>query len=289
MSMWLDLAECAHSIAYVQAGAIRTRYVEAGRAQDEALIFLHGSGGYLEAYQRNIAAHSERFRVLVPDMLGHGFSDKPDYPYEPHVYVEHLLRFMDALGVERAHFSGESLGGWVAARLAASHPGRVGKLVLNTAAGVHFDPVVSARIHELSIKAASAPSRETVRARMEWLMLDPTRVTDEMVELRYRVYCQPGFAQAMKNIMCLHTAEYRLPNLLTPQELASIKAPTLVVWTSHDPGSSVAIGKQLADAIPGAEFVVMDNCGHWPQFEDAEHFNQVHLSFLSNERARNAV
>jgi len=279
--MWLELAECAHRIGYVRAGEIRTRYLEAGQATNEPLIFLHGSGGYLEAYQRNIAVHTDKFRVFALDMVGHGFSDKPDLPYEPHVYVDHLLHFMDSLGLERASFSGESLGGWVAARLAATHPDRVNRLVLNTAAGVHFDPAVSARIYELSVKAASEPSRANVRTRMEWLMLDPTQLTDEMVELRYRVYCQPGFARAMENIMCLHTAKYRIPNLLTKDELASIKAPTLVVWTSHDPGSSVAIGRQLADSIPGSSFIVMDKCGHWPQFEDALNFNKVHHAFLS--------
>lgn len=280
MSMWMDLAGCAYRLRCVDAGGVRTRVLEAGDEQAEALVFLHGSGGTLEAYTRNVAAHARHFRVVVPDMLGHGFSDKPDHPYEPRHYVQHLLALLDALGIRRAHFSGESLGGWVAARLATTAPERVGRLVLNTAAGVHFDPAVSARIHALSIEAARVPTADTVRRRLEWLMLDPAQVTDEMVELRLAVYGQPGFARAMEHIMCLHTADYRLPNLLLPAELARVAAPTLVLWTSHDPGSSVAIGRQLADAIPGARFVVMDRCGHWPQFEDAEHFNRLHLAFL---------
>ncbi len=280
MSMWLDMAGTAYRIGYVQAGEVRTRYLEAGAADAPPVLFLHGSGGYLEAYLRNIPAHAARFRVLAMDMLGHGFTDKPDFPYEPRHYVDHIVRFLDALGIARVHVSGESLGGWVAARLATTHPDRVGKLVLNTAAGVHFDPQVSARIHQLSIAAARDPTRETVRKRLEWLMLDARNVTDEMVELRHRVYSQPGFAQTMANIMCLHTAEYRLPNLLTDAELAGIRAPTMVVWTTHDPGSSIAIGEGLARRIPGARFVLMENCGHWPQFEDAERFNALHIAFL---------
>ena len=281
MSMWLDMVGCPYRLDMVDAGGIRTRFLEAGPADQPVLIFLHGSGGYLEAYLKNIAAHAGRFRVLAVDMLGHGFTDKPDHPYEPRHYVEHLVAFMDAMGVSKAHVSGESLGGWVAARMASSVPERVGKLVLNTAAGVQFDPKVSARIYELSLAAVRSLSRETVRKRLEWLMLDPARVTDEMVELRYRVYSQPGFLTTMANIMCLHTAEYRLPNLLTADELRSIRAPTLVLWTSHDPGSSVQIGRQLADSIPGSRFVVMEHCGHWPQFEDPDVFNQLHLSFLT--------
>jgi 2-hydroxy-6-oxonona-2,4-dienedioate hydrolase len=280
MSMWLDLAGLTYRIRFVTAGGIRTRLLEAGRADAQPVVFLHGSGGYLEAYTRNIAAHAEHFRVIALDMLGHGFSDKPDHPYRVRDYVAHLKAVCDALALDRVHLSGESLGGWVAARFALAHPERVRRLVLNTAAGVHFDPAVSQRIRDLSIQAAAAPSRENIRKRLEWLMLDPTQVSDEMVEMRYRVYCEPGFARVMEHIMCLHTAEYRLPELLTTEELARLAAPTLVLWTSHDPGSSVAIGQGLADRIPGARFVVMDRCGHWPQFEDAAAFNRLHIDFL---------
>ncbi|MSP98198.1 MAG: alpha/beta hydrolase [Betaproteobacteria bacterium] len=281
-SMWLDLLGCEYRLGYTQAGPIRTRYLEAGFGGRETIVFLHGSGGYLEAYLRNIAPHAERYRVFAIDMIGHGYSDKPDHPYEPEHYVGHLVDFMDAMGLERVHVSGESLGGWVAERMAVTHPHRVGKIILNTAAGVHYDPEVSNRIHSLSLKAARDPNKENIRKRLEWLMLDPKVVTDEMVEMRYKVYTQPGFAKTMENIMCLHTAEFRLRNLMTEAELARVQAPTLVLWTTHDPGSSVEIGRQLARGIKGSRFVVMDRCGHWPQFEDANTFNRLELEFLAS-------
>ncbi|WP_206047176.1 alpha/beta fold hydrolase [Noviherbaspirillum denitrificans] len=282
MTYWTDLVDVEHRIAYVDAGGIHTRYLDAGPRDAEVVLFLHGSGGYLEAYSQNVRAHARHFRVIALDMLGHGYTDKPDHPYEPKHYVKHIVDFLDALGIARAHVSGESLGGWVAARLASTHPERVGKIVLNTAAGVHYDPEVSARIHTLSLNAVNNLNPENVRKRLEWLMLDPARVTDEMVEMRYRVYAQPGFPKTMAHIMCLHTAEFRVPNLMTPEEMAKVKAPALVLWTSHDPGSSVEIGRRLASMIPDSKFVVMDNCGHWPQFEDAENFNKLHIDFLLN-------
>ncbi len=280
MSMWMSMLGTEYKIGFVNAGGVRTRYLEAGRREKPALVFLHGSGGYLEAYLRNIKAHAEDFNVFAIDMVGHGYSDKPDHPYEPKHYVEHLRDFMDAMKLERAHISGESLGGWVAARMASTYPSRVGKIVLNTAAGFHFDPERSARFRMLSINAAREPIHENIRKRLEWLMLDPSIVTEEMVEMRYRVYIQPDFAKAMENIVCLHTPEFRLPNLLTKEELSTIKAPTLVLWTSHDPGSTVEVGQALAAAIPDSRFVVMDQCGHWPQFEDAENFNRTQIDFL---------
>jgi len=280
MSMWMQLASVEHRLGYVNCGGVRTRFLEAGMGNKQALLFLHGSGGYLEAYLSNVRAHAEHFHVLVPDMIGHGYTDKPDHPYEPRHYVEHLRGFCDALGLEQVHLSGESLGGWVAARFATTYPARVGRLVLNTAAGVHYDPAVSDRIYSLSTKAAAEPSRDNIRKRLEWLMLDPRRVTDEMVELRYRIYTQPGYARVMQHIMCLHTEKYRIPNLMSEAEMSAVRAPTLVLWTSHDPGSSVDIGRRLAGWIPGAKFVVMDNCGHWPQFEDADNFNRIQIEFL---------
>ena len=284
MSLWLDLAGCEYRIAYVNAGGLRTRYLEAGREgrenSKEALIFLHGSGGYLEAYTKNIPAHAKHMRVFAIDMIGHGWTDKPDHPYEPKHYVKHLLDFCNAMGLERVHLSGESLGGWVATHFASTHPGRTGKIILNTAAGVHYDPAVSARIHEMSIKAAENPSRENIKKRLEWLMLDPSIVTEEMVDLRYKVYTMPNFGKVMRNVMCLHTAEFRVPNLISEEECARITAPTLVIWTSHDPGSTIEVGKKLAGMIRGSKFVVMDKCGHWPQFEDPDNFNRLQLEFL---------
>ncbi len=282
MSMWLSMLGCEYRMGFVQAGPIRTRYLEAGVGNKETIVLLHGSGGYLEAYVRNIGAHAQRYHVIALDMIGHGYSDKPDRPYVPKDYVQHLCDFMDAMKLKRIHISGESLGGWVAEHMAATHPERVGKIILNTAAGVHYDPEASNRLYTLSLKAASEPNRENIRKRLEWLMLDPSIVTDEMVEMRYRVYTQPGWAQCMKNIMCLHTPEYRLPNLMTPEEWAKVVAPTLVLWTTHDPGSTVEVGKKLADGIKGAKFVVMDNCGHWPQFEDADTFNRIQMDFLAS-------
>ena len=76
-----------------------------------ALIFLHGTGGHAEAYVRNLAAHAAHFDTYAIDMLGHGYTSKPDYDYEIPRYIEHLLGFLDARGIERVSLSGESLGG----------------------------------------------------------------------------------------------------------------------------------------------------------------------------------
>ncbi|GAA5065337.1 alpha/beta fold hydrolase [Nocardia callitridis] len=279
-SIWSDLQAVAFTQGYLDAGGVRTRYLHAGTPDKPVLVFLHGSGGHAEAYVRNLAAHAAHFSTWSIDMLGHGYSDKPGHPLEIEHYVRHLLAFFDAIGAESVCLSGESLGGWVAARAAVDHPERIRRLVLNTAGGSQADPEVMRRIIELSMAAARDPSWDTVRARIKWLMADKTKDYDDIVASRQRIYRQPGFVDAMSDIMALQDPVIRQRNLLGPDEYGAITAPTMVVWTSDDPTADVAEGRRIASMIPSARFELMPGCGHWPQYEDPKSFDALHLEFL---------
>lgn len=282
MFLWPEIASGTVRLGYVDAGPVRTRYVEAGdTAAREAVLFIPGTGGHLEAFTRNLLPHAKHWRTIALDMVGHGYSSKPDHDYEIRHYVRHLLDFADALGLDRLHVHGESLGGWIAAQFAIDHPGRVASLTLNTAGGLNTDPKVMERVYNVTMKAVAEASPETVRARLEWLMNDPARVTDDLVELRFAIYTQPGFLQAMKHILCLQNMDIRMRNVLTEESLSRISAPTLVIWTDHDPTAPVATGERFVAAIPNAvPLVVMDDCAHWPQWEKADAFNALHIDFL---------
>ncbi|MDB5042805.1 MAG: hypothetical protein JWN27_3531 [Candidatus Eremiobacteraeota bacterium] len=285
MSFWTELASRgAFAIRFDEIGGVRTRYLEAGDG-GEAVVLLHGTGGHLETYVANVMPHAARFRVFVPDLLGHGFTGKPDRDYEIRDYVAHLRDFLDAKGIARAHLSGESLGGWIAAQFAIDHPERVARLVLNTAGGLTADPQVMARVRDLSLAAVEQLSRETVRKRLEWLMYDPATVTDELVDMRYAVYSQPGFLGAMRHIVCLQEMETRRRNMLDEEHLERIAAPTLVIWTTHDPTGAVEVGERFRNAIPNARLVVLDRCAHWPQYEQADAFNALQIGFLTEPAA----
>lgn len=279
-SIWSDLQGVAFEQGYLDAGGVRTRYLRAGDPAKPVLMLLHGSGGHAEAYVRNLAAHAEHFWTWSIDMLGHGYTDKPGHPLEIPHYVAHLIAVLDAIGADQASISGESLGGWVAARAAIDHPDRVARLVLNTAGGSQADPEVMKRIITLSMAAVENPDWETVQARIKWLMADKSKDYDDIVASRQRIYRLPGFVDAMRDIMALQDPEIRARNLLGPGEYGKITAPTLVVWTSDDPTADVAEGKRIASMIPGSRFELMPGCGHWPQYEDAETFDRLHLDFL---------
>jgi 2-hydroxy-6-oxonona-2,4-dienedioate hydrolase len=279
-SVWSDLQGVAFSQGYLDADGVRTRYLHAGDTDKPALVFLHGSGGHAEAYVRNLEAHAEHFSTWSIDMLGHGYTDKPGHPLEIDHYVSHLVSVFDAIGAERVHLSGESLGGWVASRAAIDHPDRIDRLVLNTAGGSQADPEVMKRIISLSMAAVEAPTWETVQARIKWLMADKTKDYDDIVASRQRIYRQPGFVNAMRDIMALQDPEIRARNLLGASDYGAIAALTLVVWTSDDPTADVTEGQRIASMIPGARFEVMPGCGHWPQYEDPKTFNRLHVDFL---------
>jgi 2-hydroxy-6-oxonona-2,4-dienedioate hydrolase len=280
MSLWPEMATGEFALKSIAAGGVHTRYLEAGRKDAPALVFIHGTGGHLETFNRNVFEHARHFRVLALDMVGHGFSSKPDHPYEIRHYVEHLDNFLTAVGVDRAHLHGESLGGWIAAQYAIDHPERVNRLVLNTAGGLNTDEQVMQRVYSVTMNAVRNASIETVRKRLEWLVHDPRDIPDDLVELRLAIYTQPGFEQAMENILCLQHMEIRMRNVLTDESLSRIRSSTLVIWTEHDPTAPIETGARFAKAIPDAQLVVLKGCAHWPQWEAAAIFNKLHVDFL---------
>jgi 2-hydroxy-6-oxonona-2,4-dienedioate hydrolase len=277
-TLWTELAGLDYTTRHVQVGPWSTRVLEAGAG--EPLILMHGTGGHLEAYARNLRALSQRFRVIAYDYPGHGWTTTAERDLEIDDYAAHLIGVMDALGIGSAHLSGESLGGWVAVMFAARHPERVARLVLNTPGGTMATPEVMERIRSLSQAAADDPSEERIRARLEWLMADPRSVTDELVAIRRGIYSRPGFAVSMRHILCLQDPEIRRRNLVTEADLKAVAAPTLVIWTSDDPSGPAGAGMEMAEHIPSGQFQLIEGAGHWPQWEQAETFNRLALEFL---------
>jgi len=146
--------------------------------------------------------------------------------------------------------------------------------------GTMANPQVMERLYTLSMEAAKDPSWERVKARLEWLMADPSMVTDDLIKTRQAIFQQPDWLQACENNMALQNLEIRKRNMLTDEALGRIQAPALVLWTTKDPSGPVTEAQRIASLIPGAKLAVMENCGHWPQYEDTETFNKIHLDFL---------
>ncbi|MFJ8965658.1 alpha/beta fold hydrolase [Lentzea sp. NPDC102401] len=282
VSIWSELSHVDHTVRHVdvpvRGHTVRTRILQAGSGPE--LVLLHGTGGHLEAYARDIAGLAEDFHVTAYDMVGHGWSDLPDLPYTIDVLSEHLVGLLDALGVEKAHLSGESLGGWVVAWVAAHFPDRVDRLVLNTPGNIANKPEVMQRMRDSTMAAVLDPSEETVRRRVEFLFHHKEMVTDELVNLRRQVYSRPGFVQAITNTLVLQDPVVRKDFAWDPAWVGKVAAPTLLLWTSHDPTGGLDEADMLLGWLPDARVHVIDDAGHWPQWEKVSEFLDTHRTWL---------
>ena len=294
-SIWVGLmgAQVLHG-----GNRYQGRYVEAGSG--EPLILLHGQGGHVENFCRNIMPFARHFHVYALDCVWHGSGPQP--PFNPELiptYVDQVLDFMDWKGIESAHFEGQSMGGWTAMHIALEHPERTRKLVLTTAQGfvLHPEPggkakpgeevggLPGADVLKPFVSFLENPTQENIRLRLERLLARPELLPEEMVDVRRKIYTNPvmnrSLLQVVKQYMGGPGSEPQ-KHLLTETELARIKAPTLVYWSERNPVPPPA-GELLAAAIPGAKHHLVADTGHWAQFENADEHNRVVLRFLTGD------
>lgn len=281
-SIWVSLL--GSQTRYYDARGVRTRAIESGSG--EPLILLHGVGGHAEAYAHNVVPLGAHFRTLAIDYLGHGLTGGIDGPLTKEAYARHLVDFMDAAGIAKANLLGESLGGWIAVWTSLLHPERVGKIVYAVGAklDVPVDEAAAKRtavgrseLIRLSKQFNENPSRENVRARLNWLFRDPARdVTEELVDLRWALYrrTEAGGTRGHAGGGAPRDGD------LTPERLRTIVHPVLVLWTDHNPSASVAEASEAMKYLPNAQLTVMEDCGHWPQWEHPDNFNEIVREYL---------
>lgn len=294
-TLWMTLL--GTQIRYL-GSEFSTRVIESG--EGEPLILIHGNGGHAESYARNVKPLGQGgYRAMSIDLLWHGLSSKP--PFEPDMvptYARQVIDLMDSEGIERAHLEGESLGGWVCMWLALHYPDRVGKVVLNTCAGIRWnegsvgEDVAGGReaLRNRSLDALENPSREKVRRRLEWLVADPSIVTEELIDLRYHMMTTEEGRKAQLQIANNSFGFGSGTKAEIPEgQLAEIKAETLVLWTDQNPGHGPDTGRKIAELIPGARFHLIEQAAHWPQWEQPAEHNRTVLDFLNGSGAEKEV
>lgn len=219
------------------------------------VVLVHGLSGSGRWWARNVDALAEQFRVFVVDLLGFG-SSRGAHPFQLRDAAAYLAAWLDRLGIDRASIVGHSMGGFIAADLAARYPAQVERLVLVDA--VALPPRYGPLRHALGL------GRALCRLPASFL---PVLVADA---------CRAG----------PRTIGTAARELLTTQDyppLDRIQAPTLVVWGEHDKLVPLEHGRQLCEGLPGARLVVVPRAGHNPMWDRPAEFNRLVGAFLAGD------
>lgn len=258
----------------------KTNYHDQGEGQP--VLMIHGSGPGVSGFVNWRLAMPElakSCRVIVPDMLGFGYSERPaDGRYAPERWVAQALGLMDALGLAQADIVGNSFGGALALMLAIRHPQRVRRLVLMGAAGLNFELTPG-----LDAVWGYQASMDDMRRIMDIFAFDRTRITEDIVRSRFDASVQPGAQEAFASMFPAPRQRW-VQALASPVEaIRAIPHETLIIHGREDKVIPLSNSLRLCELIPRAQLHVYGRCGHWTQIEHAGRFARLVRDFLTEQ------
>ena len=270
--------EIANSIV---AEGIRTNYHDVG--QGFPVLMIHGSGPGVSAWANwrlTIPVLSQKSRVIAPDMVGFGFSDRPpDIQYNMDTWVKQAVGLLDALKIEKADLIGNSFGGGLALALACRHPERVRRLVLMGSVGVPF--VITPGLDAVW---GYQPSIDTMRQLLDIFAYDRKLVNDDLAKLRYEASIQPGFQESFSAMFPAPRQRWVDAMCSAEQAIRQLPHPTLVIHGRDDKVIPLSNALTLVQWIPDSQLHVYGQCGHWTQIEHAQRFSTLVSDFLNEAK-----
>ena len=252
---------------------LKLHYLEAGK-KGPHLVFLHGLGGSSLTWSFNITVLRKEFHIIAPDLLGFGRSDKPLISYRVSLITEYLHEFFSDLNISNLILVGSSLGGWVAAHFTLTYPDMVEKLILADSAGYALEHSISDRERSL----INAVTLNDAKAFFKQLFFNSQLVNESELKIRLKYKLKSNEPYVIDQI--LDSIEKKQDVL--DYRLSGIKIPTLIIWGKEDQVVPFDHALRFHQEISGSKLVVFDQCGHVPQAEKAESFNQEVLQFISN-------
>ncbi len=253
----------------ITAGGSAIGVDETGGGDALPIVFLHGVGSDKSVWRPQLAHFGTSRRALAFDYPGYGDSDPAPDGTTRDDYAAAILAAMDALGVERAHICGLSLGGVIAIAIHHAAPDRCASLILADTFAVHPD---GQGIYDRSV-AGSADMRAFAEARSDFLLAQPAdpAVRSEVVETMSRIdpaaYCIGAKA--------VWLADQR-------DRVAEIAVPTLIVCGDQDRPTPPALSEELHRMIPGSRLEMIADAGHLTNLERPSEFNRLVEEFISN-------
>lgn len=271
---------------FIRIDGFNIRYRDVGAA-GPVLLCLHGIGGSLELWNRQIEGLSDRFRVIAIDLPGHGISDLGQQPYDLPDFAALCWRFLDALGIDKVFIAGNSMGGAIALLMAGQNQDRTQKIILAGAASLGRRAPLPFRLMSLPVigEILTKPGKAGVDQQIKAILFDPATATDEIRNCVTRNNAKPGGAKAFLATLRLMTdiGGQRQPMVDRAQTtLSSLRIPVLFIHGRED---AVVIPDHSVEAqklTPNSRLVMLDRCGHTPQLEKPSQFNTATAEFLSS-------
>ena len=249
----------------------KIRYLEEGTSKN-TLILLHGLGASAERWEDVIPLFAKKFRVIVPDLIGFGYSDKPSIDYTTDYFAEFMSKFVEKVGIKEMSIIGSSLGGQIAAEFIINQNVDVKKLVLVSPSGVmkHSTPALDAYI-----SAALYPNNES--ALNAFQAMSGRKKIDGKIVSRFVERMQlPNAKMAfMSTLLGLSNSK------VITEKLQLITIPTLIVWGENDPVIPIEYAQSFVSGINDCRFYKMIGCAHTPYVEKPEKFFQIVSDFLN--------
>lgn len=258
-----------------------TRWSDSG-GKGPALVLVHGLANSLEIWDRVSGKLARDFRVIAFDLPGFGCASRPDAAYDGPFFATQLDAFLDAVGLERCILVGNSLGASIIVRLAALAPERIEKAVLAAPGGFGRKTNLMMRIPALPIVGnwlgRPTPSNNALTLRLA--IHDASNVPPALVELTNRYAAVPGsdisYVRTLQTGVSLRGSR----DCGVVAEIArNFPAPSLIVWGRQDRVFPVAHAENAARLLPKSSTLIIDECGHYPQWEHADVFADAVAEF----------
>ncbi len=277
-------------VKYVEvSGNQEIAYVDEGSGQ-ETVVFIHGLGTYLHAWEKNISALKAEYRCIAIDLPGYGKSSKLPHDGSMTYYADVVMEVLDQLNIESAVLAGHSMGGQISMVAALRYPQRVEKLVLASPAG---------------FERFTEGQKEWFREVMSLSGVKKTTAESIMTNAAYNFYNMPDYAEfIITDRLAMRKAEdfdnycytvvrsvHGMVDQPVIDKLEQIKQPTLILFGENDnlipnrylnPGATNDIAEVGHSKIPNSELVMVPECGHFIPLEKADAFNDAIRQFLSD-------
>jgi len=268
---WMYAREFFHGVENhsIEVAGRRMHYEVEGPVAGSPVVLVHGLGGRAEDWA-NLAPFlaSAGFRVYMPDLIGYGRSEKPaDFVYSVRNEADHVVGFLDVLGLKQVDLGGWSMGGGIAQHVAGSHPERVRRLMLFDSIGVYEMPT-------WDVKLFTPRSAEELAQLDELLMPHPPAIPPFIARDIVRV--------SKERAWVIHRA---VDSMLTGQDatetmLPKMRMPVLLVWGALDHVTPVHLGEKMHQLVPQSQLVVVDGCGHLAPGQCADRVGPRVVDFL---------